>query len=110
MPQRPNVLVGYRLISIELASLVAGTRNRGDFEETVQKLIREASNSNIILFIDEIHNLVVTGGGGDGTMNAANLMKPALARGELRLLGLTTTAEYRRYIEKTERSKEGFNR
>lgn len=100
LPECPKSLAGYRLISIELASLVAGTRNRGDFEEKVQKLIREASNSNIILFIDEIHNLVGTGGGGDGAMNAANLMKPALARGELRVLGSTTTAEYRRYIEK----------
>ncbi len=91
---------GFRLINVELASLVAGTRNRGDFEEKVQKLIKEASNTNIILFIDEIHNLIGTGGGGDGAMNAANLMKPALARGEIRVLGATTTPEYRRYIEK----------
>ena len=96
----PKALQGFRLISVELASLVAGTRNRGDFEEKVQKLIKEASNTNIILFIDEIHNLIGTGGGGDGAMNAANLMKPALARGELRVLGATTTTEYRRYIEK----------
>ena len=71
-----------------------------NFEEKVQKLIKEASNTNIILFIDEIHNFIGTGGGGDGAMNAANLMKPALARGELRVLGATTTPEYRRYIEK----------
>jgi ATP-dependent Clp protease ATP-binding subunit ClpC len=100
LPPCPKALEGYRLISVELASLVAGTRNRGDFEEKVQKLIKEASNTNIILFIDEIHNLIGTGGGGDGAMNAANLMKPALARGELRVLGATTTMEYRRYIEK----------
>jgi len=99
-PPCPPSLQGYRVISIELASLVAGTRNRGDFEEKIQNLIREASNSNIILFIDEIHNLIGTGGGGDGAMNAANLMKPALARGELRVMGATTTPEYRRYIEK----------
>ena len=99
-PPCPKALAGFRLISVELASLVAGTRNRGDFEEKVQKLIKEASNTNIILFIDEIHNLIGTGGGGDGAMNAANLMKPALARGELRVMGATTTAEYRRYIEK----------
>ena len=100
LPDCPKSLEGFRIISIELASLVAGTRNRGDFEEKVQKLIEEASNTNIILFIDEIHNLVGTGGGGDGSMNAANLMKPALARGELRVLGATTTPEYRLYIEK----------
>jgi len=100
LPSFPASLAGYRLISVELASLVAGTRNRGDFEEKVQNLIREASNSNIILFIDEIHNLIGTGGGGDGAMNAANLMKPALARGDIRVLGATTTPEYRRYIEK----------
>jgi len=99
-PPCPPSLQGYRVISVELASLVAGTRNRGDFEEKIQNLIREASNSNIILFIDEIHNLIGTGGGGDGAMNAANLMKPALARGELRVMGATTTPEYRRYIEK----------
>lgn len=85
---------------MDLASLVAGTRNRGDFEEKMKKLIKEASNTNTILFIDEIHNLIGTGGGGDGAMNAANLMKPALARGDLRVLGATTTPEYRRYIEK----------
>jgi len=100
LPPCPKALEGYRIISVELASLVAGTRNRGDFEEKVQKLIKEASNTNVVLFIDEIHNLIGTGGGGDGAMNAANLMKPALARGDLRVLGATTTPEYRRYIEK----------
>ena len=100
LPPCPKALEGYRIISVELASLVAGTRNRGDFEEKVQKLIKEASSTNVILFIDEIHNLIGTGGGGDGAMNAANLMKPALARGDLKVLGATTTPEYRRYIEK----------
>jgi ATP-dependent Clp protease ATP-binding subunit ClpC len=100
LPSCPDALAGARLISIELASLVAGTRNRGDFEAKVQSLIKEAQNNNVILFIDEIHNLIGTGGGGDGAMNAANLLKPALARGELRILGATTTPEYRRYIEK----------
>jgi ATP-dependent Clp protease ATP-binding subunit ClpC len=100
LPPCPKALAGFRLVSIDLASLVAGTRNRGDFEEKMKKLIVEASNTNVILFIDEIHNLIGTGGGGDGAMNAANLMKPALARGDLRVLGATTTTEYRRYIEK----------
>lgn len=100
LPECPKALAGFRLISIDLASLVAGTRNRGDFEEKMKKLIKEASNANVILFVDEIHNLIGTGGGGDGAMNAANLLKPALARGDLRVIGATTTPEYRRYIEK----------
>jgi len=100
LPNCPRSLLGARLISVELASLVAGTANRGDFEKKIKELIKEASENNVILFIDEIHNLIGTGGGGDGAMNAANLLKPALARGELRVLGATTTPEYRRYIEK----------
>jgi len=98
LPSCPASLEGARLIRVELASLVAGTANRGDFEQKVQNLIKEASNSNVILFIDEIHTIIGTGG--DGAMNAANLFKPALARGELRILGATTTPEYRQYIEK----------
>ena len=79
LPPCPPSLAGARLISIELASLVAGTANRGDFEKKVQNLIKEASTTNVILFIDEIHNLIGAGGGGDGAMNAANLLKPALS-------------------------------
>eukprot|EP00535_Pseudo-nitzschia_heimii_P005497 CAMPEP_0197186300 /NCGR_PEP_ID=MMETSP1423-20130617/13635_1 /TAXON_ID=476441 /ORGANISM="Pseudo-nitzschia heimii, Strain UNC1101" /LENGTH=973 /DNA_ID=CAMNT_0042637571 /DNA_START=95 /DNA_END=3016 /DNA_ORIENTATION=- len=100
LPPCPASLVGARVISIELAGLVAGTSNRGDFEKKMKNLIKEASENNVILFVDEIHNLIGTGGGGDGSMNAANLLKPALARGELRLMGATTTPEYRKYIEK----------
>lgn len=100
LPPCPKSLLGARLINIELASLVAGTANRGDFEKKIKQLVQEASENNVILFIDEIHNLIGTGGGGDGAMNAANLLKPALARGELRVLGATTTPEYRKYIEK----------
>jgi ATP-dependent Clp protease ATP-binding subunit ClpC len=100
LPPCPASLKGARLINIELAGLVAGTANRGDFENKIKNLIKEASTSNVILFIDEIHNLIGTGGGGDGAMNAANILKPALARGDLRVLGATTTPEYRRYIEK----------
>lgn len=100
LPPCPASLIGARVINIELAGLVAGTSNRGDFEKKMKNLIKEASENNVILFIDEIHNLIGTGGGGDGAMNAANLLKPALARGELRLMGATTTPEYRKYIEK----------
>ena len=78
LPNCPASLVGARLINIELSSLVAGTANRGDFEKKVKNLIKEASSGNYILFVDEIHNLIGTGGGGDGAMNAANLLKPAL--------------------------------
>eukprot|EP00985_Skeletonema_marinoi_P015519 scaffold8037_cov73-Skeletonema_marinoi.AAC.1 len=84
-----------------MASLIAGMKFRGDFEERIQKLIQEASATPTILFIDELHTLIgAGGGGGDGGMNAANLMKPALARGEIRVIGATTIAEYRQYIEK----------
>ena len=101
LPRCPTSLLGYRLINIDLASLVAGTSNRGDFEKKVKSLIEEASNNNVILFIDEVHLLLGLGGSSDGgAMNAANLLKPALARGELRVLGATTTPEYRKYIEK----------
>lgn len=87
LPNCPASLVGARLINIELSSLVAGTANRGDFEKKVKKLIEEASRSNVILFIDELHNLVGTGGGGDGAMNAANLLKPALVSSSCRSCG-----------------------
>lgn len=99
LPPCPRALAGFRLIGIDLASLVAGTRNRGDFEEKVQRLVQEAAAAdNVILFVDEIHNLLGTGG--EGAMNAANLLKPALARGELRMMGATTSSEYRRYFAK----------
>lgn len=75
LPSCPKALMGARLISVDLASLVAGTSNRGDFERKIKNLIQEASDNNVILFIDEIHNLLGTGGGGDGAMNAANLLK-----------------------------------
>lgn len=99
LPPCPPSLIGTRLINIELASLVAGTASRGSLEEKLKKMIKEASENNVILFIDEIHNLIGAGGGGDGAMNAANLLKPSLARGEVRVVGATTTPEYRRYIE-----------
>lgn len=101
LPPCPRALQGFRVISVDLASLVAGMKFRGDFEERVQKLVEEASATPTILFIDELHTLVgAGGGGGDGGMNAANLLKPALARGEIRVVGATTVAEYRQYIEK----------
>jgi hypothetical protein len=75
LPPCPRSLMGARLINVELAGLVAGTSNRGDFERKVKNLIKEASENNVILFIDEIHNLIGTGGGGEGALNAANILK-----------------------------------
>ncbi len=97
----PAELQGKRLIELDIAGMVAGTRYRGDFEERLTKLIgKVVSMGDVILFIDEIHNMVGAGGTGDGTLNAAEILKPALARGELRIVGATTTREYRQYIEK----------
>ena len=101
-PECPIRLKGYRLVSLELATLVAGTKYRGEFEERLQSIIQEVTNPKApptILFIDEIHNLVGAGAA-EGGMDAANLLKPALARGQLQLIGATTIAEYRKYIEK----------
>ena len=98
----PPRLRGHRLISLDLAALVAGTRYRGDFEERLQAIVKEVTDPQApatILFLDEIHN-VVGAGGAEGGMDASNLLKPALARGELQLIGATTISEYRKYIEK----------
>ena len=101
LPPCPRALQGFRVVSVDMASLIAGMKFRGDFEERIQKLIQEAASTPTILFIDELHTLIgAGGGGGDGGMNAANLMKPALARGEIRVIGATTVSEYRQYIER----------
>ena len=100
----PPVLRGKTIVEISLASLVAGTRYRGDFEERLQQLIREAQqDTNVILFIDELHTLMGAGSAGGEALDAANILKPALARGQLRLIGATTLDEYRRYIERDPR-------
>lgn len=89
-----------RIVQINAGDLVSGTKYRGEFEERMQNIIAEASQAeDVILFIDELH-LLVGAGSGSGAMDAANLLKPALARGELKLIGATTDAEYRQYIEK----------
>lgn len=96
----PFRLQGKELYMLELTSLVAGTQFRGQFEGRVKALIEEIKTAgNIILFIDEVHNLVGTGDS-EGTMNAANILKPALSRGEVQVIGATTFNEYRKYIEK----------
>ena len=96
----PPELAGRRLLSLDLAALVAGTKYRGEFEERVKELLREVARAgDVILFIDELHTLVGAGSA-EGAIDAANILKPLLGRGELRVVGATTPAEYRRYIEK----------
>ncbi|WCN84357.1 ATP-dependent Clp protease ATP-binding subunit [Micromonospora sp. LH3U1] len=99
----PQTLLGKRVVQLDLAGLVAGTRYRGDFEERLKKVIDEirAHRDELIIFMDEIHTLVGAGGAGsEGGMDASNMLKPALARGELRVIGATTLDEYRKSIEK----------
>ncbi len=98
----PESMKGKRLVSLNIGSMLAGAKYRGEFEERLKAFIKEVTSSNgeIILFIDELHTLVGAGAGGDSSMDAANLLKPALARGELRTIGATTLDEYRKYIEK----------
>ena len=97
----PEILFGKRILSLDMGALIAGAKYRGEFEERLKAVIKEvtASNGEIILFIDELHTLVGAGKG-DGAMDAGQLLKPALARGELRCIGATTLDEYREYIEK----------
>ena len=95
-----RTLHGKRVVSLDMASLVAGTKYRGQFEERVKTILGELEkNSNIILFIDELHTMVGAGGS-PGSLDASNMFKPALARGELQCIGATTLDEYRQYIEK----------
>lgn len=96
----PKVLASKHIISLNMASLVAGTKYRGDFEDRLKKIIDEIiENKNIILFIDEMHTLIGAGAA-EGSMDAANILKPALSRGEIQVIGATTLKEYKKYIEK----------
>ena len=97
----PENLKDKQLYSLDMGALVAGAKYKGEFEERLKGVVKEVTNAegNIILFIDEIHTLVGAGGG-EGAMDAANILKPALARGELRAIGATTLNEYQKYFEK----------
>ncbi|MFB7944375.1 ATP-dependent Clp protease ATP-binding subunit [Kitasatospora phosalacinea] len=98
----PSTLKDRRVVSLDLSGLVAGSKYRGEFEERLKNVIdevREAADS-IVLFIDELHTVVGAGAGGEGAMDAGNMLKPALARGELHVVGATTIDEYRKYVEK----------
>ncbi len=98
----PTSLMGKSLISLDLAAMVAGAKYRGEFEERLKAVLDEikGSDGQIVTFIDELHTVVGAGAGGEGAMDAGNMLKPMLARGELRMIGATTLDEYRKYIEK----------
>ncbi|MFA6532718.1 MAG: ATP-dependent Clp protease ATP-binding subunit, partial [Patescibacteria group bacterium] len=98
----PEPLLNKRILQLDLMSMLAGASHRGEFEERMKDLIEEvkASQGQIILFIDEIHNIVGAGSSGEGSLDASNFLKPALARGEIQIVGATTLTEYRKYIEK----------
>ncbi len=98
----PDSLKGRRVLSLDLAAMVAGAKYRGEFEERLKAVLDEikASDGQVITFIDELHTVVGAGKGGDGAMDAGNMLKPMLARGELRMIGATTLDEYREHIEK----------
>jgi len=97
----PEPLKSKRLVALDLGAMVAGTKYRGEFEDRLKALLREIEDSQgqIVLFIDELHTLVGAGAA-EGAIDAANMMKPALARGDLRAIGATTISEYRKYMEK----------
>jgi len=96
----PDLLAGKRVLTLDIAALIAGTKYRGEFEERLKKVMAEIKSAgNIILFIDELHT-IIGAGGAEGAIDASNMLKPALSRGELQCIGATTLREYRKYIEK----------
>lgn len=108
----PENLKSKVIYSLDMGALVAGAKYKGEFEERLKAVIKEVTTSDgqIILFIDEIHTLVGAGGGGEGAMDAANILKPALARGELRSIGATTLNEYQKYFEKDKALERRFQK
>lgn len=99
--EAPGEIANKELLALDIAALLAGAKYRGEFEERLKATIKEiTARGDVILFIDELHMLVGAGAGGDGAVDAANILKPALARGQLRCIGATTPGEYRRYVEK----------
>jgi ATP-dependent Clp protease ATP-binding subunit ClpB len=108
----PENLKSKVIFALDMGLLIAGAKYKGEFEERLKAVIKEVTDSDgeIILFIDEIHTLVGAGGGGEGAMDAANILKPALARGELRAIGATTLSEYQKYFEKDKALERRFQR
>jgi ATP-dependent Clp protease ATP-binding subunit ClpB len=108
----PENLKSKQIFSLDMGALIAGAKYKGEFEERLKSVIKEVTESNgdIVLFIDEIHTLVGAGGGGEGAMDAANILKPALARGELRAIGATTLNEFQKYFEKDKALERRFQK
>jgi ATP-dependent Clp protease ATP-binding subunit ClpB len=108
----PENLKTKQVYALDMGALIAGAKFKGEFEERLKSVIKEVigSNGEVILFIDEIHTLVGAGGGGEGAMDAANILKPALARGELRAIGATTLNEYQKYFEKDKALERRFQK
>ena len=108
----PENLKSKTVYSLDMGALIAGAKYKGEFEERLKSVVKEviSSEGELILFIDEIHTLVGAGGGGEGAMDAANILKPALARGELRAIGATTLNEYQKYIEKDKALERRFQK
>ncbi|PID93150.1 MAG: ATP-dependent chaperone ClpB [Bacteroidetes bacterium] len=108
----PDDLLSKELYSLDMGALIAGAKYKGEFEERLRSVVQEviASDGRIILFIDEIHTLVGAGGGGEGAMDAANILKPALARGELRAIGATTLNEFQKFFEKDKALERRFQK
>ncbi|MCX6292385.1 MAG: ATP-dependent chaperone ClpB [Bacteroidetes bacterium] len=108
----PENLKSKRIFSLDMSAIIAGAKYKGEFEERLKSVVREviSAEGDIVLFIDEIHTLVGAGSGGEGAMDAANILKPALARGELRAIGATTLGEYQKYIEKDKALERRFQK
>jgi len=108
----PENLKTKQIFSLDMSALIAGAKFKGEFEERLKSVVKEVikSDGEVILFIDEIHTLVGAGGGGEGAMDAANILKPALARGELRSIGATTLTEYQKYFEKDKALERRFQK
>lgn len=108
----PDNLVNKQVYSLDMGALIAGAKYKGEFEERLKSVVKEvvSAEGSIVLFIDEIHTLVGAGGGGEGAMDAANILKPALARGELRAIGATTLNEYQKYFEKDKALERRFQK
>lgn len=96
----PDTIKDKRLVTLDLSGMVAGSKYRGEFEERIKKVIAEVKQAgNVLLFLDELHT-IIGAGGAEGAIDASNILKPSLARGEIQLIGATTLEEYRKYIEK----------
>ena len=108
----PDDLLQKNIYSLDMGALIAGAKYKGEFEERLKAVVKEvvSSDGNVILFIDEIHTLVGAGGGGEGAMDAANILKPALSKGELRAVGATTLNEYQKYFEKDKALERRFQK